>query len=225
MHRLLGTTAAINATIFGSVIFGSVGIEVSGAQAQSSVSQNGNALPAVTVDAPVSQKKRSSVASTQRTRSSRAIASANRRGNAVALQTRGPQPQTAGRTTGYVATNSSAGTKTDTPLIETPQSISVVTRKQLEDRNVQTLKDAINYTPGVTTTAFGYDPRFDSFYIRGFDVTYTGIYRDGLRQGGGNFAIPKIEPYRGRHDEATDINAVRRGAVADRQLRSLPGQF
>ncbi len=26
-------------------------------------------------------------------------------------------------------------------------------------------------------------------------MTYTGIYRDGLRQGGGNFAIPKIEPY------------------------------
>ncbi len=28
----------------------------------------------------------------------------------------------------------------------------------------------------MTTSAFGYDPRFDSFYIRGFDVTYTGIY-------------------------------------------------
>ncbi|WP_349629540.1 TonB-dependent siderophore receptor [Bradyrhizobium manausense] len=195
MHRLLRTTAAINAAIFGSVIFGSAGIDVSGAQAQSNVSQNGNVLPAVTVDAPVSQKKRGSAASTQPTRSSRGAAI--RRGSAVVVQAQGPQ--TAGRATGttigYVTTNSSAGTKTNTPLIETPQSISVVTRKELEDRNVQTLKDAINYTPGVTTTAFGYDPRFDSFYIRGFDVTYTGIYRDGLRQGGGNFAIPKIEPY------------------------------
>ncbi|MGY4567758.1 MULTISPECIES: TonB-dependent siderophore receptor [Bradyrhizobium] len=98
-------------------------------------------------------------------------------------------------TTGYVATASTAGTKTSTALIETPQSLSVVTQKELRDRNVQTLKDAVSYTPGVTTTAFGYDPRFDSFYIRGFDATYTGIYRDGLRQGGGNFAIPKIEPY------------------------------
>ncbi|MGY3484885.1 outer membrane receptor protein involved in Fe transport [Bradyrhizobium sp. USDA 4011] len=87
------------------------------------------------------------------------------------------------------------GTKTNTALIETPQSLSVVTQKELRDRNVQTLKDAVNYTPGVTTTAFGYDPRSDSFYIRGFDATHTGIYRDGLRQGGGNFAIPKIEPY------------------------------
>ncbi|HEV2160431.1 TonB-dependent siderophore receptor [Bradyrhizobium sp.] len=101
----------------------------------------------------------------------------------------------AGAPVGYVATTSSAGTKTNTPLLETPQSLSVVTKKELEDRNVQTLKDAVNYTPGVTTTAFGYDPRFDAFSMRGFDVTYTGIYRDGLRQGGGNFAIPKIEPY------------------------------
>ncbi|WP_349643085.1 TonB-dependent siderophore receptor [Bradyrhizobium japonicum] len=116
----------------------------------------------------------------------------------AANQNRTPQATglvTAGATTGYVATSSSAGTKTNTPLIETPQSLTVVTKKELEDRNVQTLKDAINYTPGVTTSAFGYDPRFDSFYIRGFDATYTGIYRDGLRQGGGNFVIPKIEPY------------------------------
>jgi iron complex outermembrane receptor protein len=190
-HRWLETAAVINVTLFGSVISGSVGILPSQAQAQTSN------LPPVTVEAPDSPKKRGTVASNQRTRSSRTVA-ANRRTNAAANQTRTPQATghaTTGATTGYVATSSSAGTKTNTPLIETPQSLSVVTRKELEDRNVQTLKDAINYTPGVTTSAFGYDPRFDSFYIRGFDVTYTGIYRDGLRQGGGNFAIPKIEPY------------------------------
>ncbi|WP_456657622.1 TonB-dependent siderophore receptor [Bradyrhizobium sp. JR3.5] len=122
-----------------------------------------------------------------------------RRAAAAPAQTQAPRSQgaagTIGTTTGYVATGSTVGTKTNTALIETPQSLSVVTQKELRDRNVQTLKDAVNYTPGVTTTAFGYDPRFDSFYIRGFDATYTGIYRDGLRQGGGNFAIPKIEPY------------------------------
>lgn len=189
----------INAALLGSVMFVPVGAGISGAQAQTGASQNnGSALPAVTVDEPSAPKKRGTVASNQRARSSRAVA-ANRRGNTAAVQSPAPQSQSAGRatgtTTGYVATNSTAGTKTNTPLIETPQSISVVTRKELDDRNVQTLKDAVNYTPGVTTSAFGYDPRFDSFYIRGFDVTYTGIYRDGLRQGGGNFAIPKIEPY------------------------------
>ncbi|WP_229185325.1 TonB-dependent siderophore receptor [Bradyrhizobium oropedii] len=173
---------------------------VASAQAQTSPPQsNVSVLPAVTVDQPGAAKKRAAAASSQNARSSRAVA-ANRRGRiAASAQSQAPRSQgtagAVGTTTGYVATGSTAGTKTNTSLIETPQSLSVVTQKELRDRNVQTLKDAVNYTPGVTTTAFGYDPRFDSFYIRGFDATYTGIYRDGLRQGGGNFAIPKIEPY------------------------------
>lgn len=98
-------------------------------------------------------------------------------------------------TVGYVASTSTAGTKTDTPLIEIPQSISVVTREELNDRNVQTLTDAVAYTPGVRTQQSGYDPRFDAFSIRGFDVTYNGIYRDGLRLPGANMSIFKVEPY------------------------------
>ncbi|MDR6953013.1 iron complex outermembrane receptor protein [Ancylobacter sp. 3268] len=98
-------------------------------------------------------------------------------------------------TVGYVATRSTAGTKTDTPLIETPQSVSVVTRQELDDRNVQSLTQAVAYTPGVRTGQSGYDPRYDAFTIRGFDATYTGIYRDGLRWPGANMSVFKIEPY------------------------------
>ncbi|OYX12894.1 MAG: TonB-dependent siderophore receptor, partial [Rhizobiales bacterium 32-66-8] len=98
-------------------------------------------------------------------------------------------------TVGYVATRNTAGTKTDTPLVETPQSISVVTRQELDDRNVQTLTEAVNYTPGVRTGQSGFDPRFDSFTIRGFDTTYNGIYRDGLRLPGANMSVFKVEPY------------------------------
>ncbi|MCB4767891.1 TonB-dependent siderophore receptor [Ancylobacter sp. Lp-2] len=98
-------------------------------------------------------------------------------------------------TVGYVATRSTAGTKTDTPLLETPQSVSVVTRQELDDRNVQSLTQAVAYTPGVRTGQSGYDPRFDVFTIRGFDTTYNGIYRDGLRWPGANMSVFKIEPY------------------------------
>ncbi len=45
--------------------------------------------------------------------------------------------------TGYVARISPTATKTNTPLIETPQSVSVVTREQLNDRNVQSFSDAL----------------------------------------------------------------------------------
>ncbi|ARW10745.1 TonB-dependent siderophore receptor [Acetobacter ascendens] len=82
----------------------------------------------------------------------------------------------------FLASSSHAGTKTDTPLIETPQSISVITRTQLDARNVQTLSDALAYSPGVRTNIYGFSPRLDQFIIRGFDVTNYGVYRDGLRQ-------------------------------------------
>ena len=96
---------------------------------------------------------------------------------------------------GYVATRSGAGTKTDTPLIETPRSISVVTRQEMDDRAVQNVVDAVSYTAGVLTGAYGYDPRFDDIYIRGFAVTSRGDFRDGLSQTSGNFAYWRTEPY------------------------------
>ncbi len=72
--------------------------------------------------------------------------------------------------TGYTARVSTAATKTNTPLIEAPQSVSVVTREQLNDRNVQTFTDAVNYVPGAISARSGFDPRFDQIFIRGFDV-------------------------------------------------------
>lgn len=96
---------------------------------------------------------------------------------------------------GYVATRSAAGTKTDTPLIETPRSISVVTRQEMDDRAVQNVVDAVSYTAGVVTGAYGYDPRFDDIYIRGFSVTSRGDFLNGLSQGSGNFAYWRTETY------------------------------
>jgi len=72
--------------------------------------------------------------------------------------------------------------KTDTPLIETPRAVSVVTREELEQRAVTDMIQATRYSSGVTTGAFGYDPRFDQVYIRGIETTTTGDFRDGLRQ-------------------------------------------
>ncbi|MBB4066637.1 TonB-dependent siderophore receptor [Gellertiella hungarica] len=96
---------------------------------------------------------------------------------------------------GYVGKSSATGAKTDTPFIETPQSVSSVTEEQLKDRNPQTLLDTIAYTPGARVGAYGFDPRFDSFTVRGFDVTYTGVFRDNLRQPGAGSSLFKTEPY------------------------------
>lgn len=96
----------------------------------------------------------------------------------------------------FLAYASHAGTKTDTPLIEIPQTVSVVTRGQLDARNVQTLSDAVSYSPGVRTNVYGFSPRQDQFIIRGFDVTSYGEFRDGLRQPvAGSLLSFRTEPY------------------------------
>lgn len=105
---------------------------------------------------------------------------------------------------GYVATRSATGTKTDTPLIETPQSITVITRQQMEDQNVQSVGEALRYSPGVRTEAEGSSSLFDVFSVRGFTQANADIYRDGMRQqlwnGDGRaepYAFERIEILRG----------------------------
>ncbi|XAH25533.1 TonB-dependent siderophore receptor [Xylophilus sp. GW821-FHT01B05] len=79
---------------------------------------------------------------------------------------------------GYIAKRGATATKTDTPLIETPQSISVITRDQMDAQGIQTVEQSLRYTAGVLTEITGYDLRYASLNIRGFDAS---LYRDGLR--------------------------------------------
>jgi iron complex outermembrane receptor protein len=97
---------------------------------------------------------------------------------------------------GYIPEVSGTATRTDTRLIETPQSVSVITRDQIDAQRAQTLRDALAYTPGVTSSR-GYTTTDDSFFFRGFQGTgqLGSIYRDGLRFGANNFAQGLTEPY------------------------------
>lgn len=53
-----------------------------------------------------------------------------------------------GPLSGYVAQRAMSGSKTDTAIIDTPQSVSVVTNDELRSRQAETLSQALNYTPG-----------------------------------------------------------------------------
>lgn len=88
-------------------------------------------------------------------------------------------PETAtGPVTGYRAKRSASANKTDTPLNETPQSISVIPRAQIEDQGAANLQDAMRYSAGVFANTFGFDNRGDWARIRGTDFAQ---YQDGLR--------------------------------------------
>lgn len=90
---------------------------------------------------------------------------------------------------------SSAATKLDTPIVKTARSVSVVTRKELEQRDAQTILEAVRYSAGVTTSQSGFDPRFDELHIRGTEATFTSDYKDGLQQPYMNFSMFRTEPY------------------------------
>ncbi|MES2499121.1 MAG: TonB-dependent siderophore receptor [Pseudomonadota bacterium] len=92
----------------------------------------------------------------------------------------------------YVANRSITATKTDTPIIQTPQSISIVTQQQILEQGAYTLQDTLNYTTGVTAGAYGLDNRGDWFFVRG--VEPTQLY-DGLRSHVQSFDIPRPDPY------------------------------
>ncbi len=95
----------------------------------------------------------------------------------------------------YVVPRSTSGTKTNATLREIPQSVSVVTQKQLEDRGAENLADALAYSAGIIASPQGQDGRFDQLIIRGFDQTQRGIYKDGMRLPQTSFSGFPIEPY------------------------------
>lgn len=80
---------------------------------------------------------------------------------------------------GYRAKNAATASKTDTPLRETPQSVTVVTRDQIVDQGATNLQDALNYAAGIRSDAYGLDSRTDSVRVRG---GYPDEYLDGLRK-------------------------------------------
>ncbi|TAK74834.1 MAG: TonB-dependent siderophore receptor [Aquabacterium sp.] len=89
------------------------------------------------------------------------------------------EEQANGPVDGYRAKRSATATKTDTPLNETPESITVVTREEMLDQGANGVQDALNYAAGVRSNAYGLDSRSDGTRIRG---TAPDEYEDGLRR-------------------------------------------
>jgi iron complex outermembrane receptor protein len=103
------------------------------------------------------------------------------------LRVEGEGEQASGPVDGYVATQGTTGSKTDTPIIETPQSISVITADQMDEQAAGRLGEAFRYTPGITAEQWGTDQRGYGIKIRGFDANDNSFYKDGLQLQGTNY--------------------------------------
>lgn len=102
----------------------------------------------------------------------------------------GPSPTIA-------AKHSATATKTDTPIEKTPQSISVVTRAEMDMKQPTTVKEALSYTPGVFATR-GSSTTYDVVSIRGFTTSSTvntNQYLDGMKLQGDNYSEMSMDPY------------------------------
>ncbi len=106
-----------------------------------------------------------------------------------------PQESAWGTAPTIAARQSATGTKTDTPIEKNPQSISVVTREEMEARQITTVKEAFNYTLGVLTGNRGSSQVIDALSIRGFSETNTNQYLDGLKLQGDNYSEFAIDRY------------------------------
>jgi iron complex outermembrane receptor protein len=97
----------------------------------------------------------------------------------------------------YVAKRSATATKTDAALSETPSSISVVTREQMEAQQVRTLAEALSFSPGVYAPVTPFATTDSWIVMRGFPISNGGsIYRDGLlTSSNANYSRYSPEPY------------------------------
>lgn len=85
----------------------------------------------------------------------------------------------------YTARKLSVGKMEQAPR-EIPQSISVITRQQLDDRNVTKVEDAVKFSTGINVTRFDGAGNYNTFQSRGFDL--GSIQLDGVPIPQGNYS-------------------------------------
>ena len=136
----------------------------------------------------------------------------------------------------YMATRVQASGKFPEPILNTPKSITVLTKDVLADQNSTTLKSAVLNTAGVTLgTGEGGNAFGDRFFIRGFDAR-NDVFLDGIRDAGvsvrENFFTEQIEIFRGpgssfagRGVTGGAINIVTKQATTEKSFYNMDTTF
>ncbi|MEA2942796.1 MAG: catecholate siderophore receptor, partial [Bradyrhizobium sp.] len=177
----INTAGLLRAVALLSVSYAALACAAARAQTAGATAQAGSQLPPISVTAP-EVKRRASSAPAQR---------ADRGGARRRVQTaRRPEPQAAPKAAfaesqdartgavGVYANSTSVATKTNTPLLNIPQSLTVLTKDYIRDQNFQSLTDVTRYVPGVAIHQ-GEGNR-DELVIRGVDSS-ANFFVNGFR--------------------------------------------
>jgi len=208
----------------------------SGAEAQTSV-------PPVAVEAPVARPRPvASKPTAEQIRARNALRRAAQRQQAATAPVAPTDAPAADRNpyadpaAPYKVDHVQAGGKFPEKLVDTPKSITVLSKEVLEDKNATTLKQAILSTAGVTLgTGEGGNAFGDRFFIRGFDAR-NDVFIDGVRDAGvsvrENFFTEQVEILRGpgstfagRGTAGGAINIVTKQATTEKSFYNMDTTF
>src|SRR5882672_5005190 len=200
-------------------------IREASAQAQPAPQQGGASLPAVTVTAPETRQRRapSTARSTANTARSRRTQAARRNETAPAAKPSfGPTQEARTGTVGVYSDSTSTATKTNTRLVNIPQSITVLTKDYIRDQSFQSLTEATRYVPGVAIHQ-GEGNR-DELVIRGVDSSanfYVNGFRDDVQYFRDLYNTQSIEILKG--PSALTFGRGAAGGVLNRTLKEADG--
>ena len=136
----------------------------------------------------------------------------------------------------YKADRLQASGKFPEPLLNTPKTVTVLSKEVLADKNATTLRQAVLSTAGVTLgTGEGGNAFGDRFFIRGFDAR-NDVFLDGMRDAGvsvrENFFTEQVEIFRGpgssfagRGITGGAINIVTKQATTEKSFYNMDTTF
>lgn len=225
--RSVAASLAKLALLSASCLALSLALGAPDALAQATGSQTGatgsNPLPPVIVVPGRARQERPQQSSTA-TRGRRLAARSTRR----APQTEAPPSRPADThdartgTVGYFANSTSSATKTNTPLLNIPQSVSVLTKQFIQDQNPQGITDITRYVPGVAVHQ-GEGNR-DELVIRGVDSSanfYVNGFRDDVQYFRDLYNTQNIEILKG--PSALTFGRASGGGLVNRTLKEADG--
>lgn len=125
----------------------------------------------------------------------------------------------------YTTGSMSSATGLPLSIRETPQSVTVITRQQMDDRGVQSVGDALRNTPGVSTQKYDSDRSefsarglaITNFQYDGINIPYDGVYGENPNNGDDAASIDRVEIIKGatglmtgNGDPSATVNLIRK---------------
>jgi catecholate siderophore receptor len=224
--RLLGAASVIAMVATIGVFAGvaPVAAQTAAAEAQP---QSGSQLPPVNVAAPETQRAARPTAPSKR--ADRSGAQRQRQQATHQTEPAAPAPKAFGPsydartgTVGYYSNSTSVATKTNTPLVNIPQSISVITKDFISDQSQQNLTDVTRYVPGVDVHQ-GEGNR-DELVIRGVDSSanfFVNGFRDDVQYFRDLYNAQSVEVLKG--PSAITFGRGSGGGLVNRTLKEADG--